>query len=173
MRRPPLLQSTTSGSIVAVALVLLACGVGQGPADPAAADAAGEASLGEVGDPCNIDEDCTGDLICADECEDWCDQTVWPNPCCTRGCAPTNAPWACEPAGGVAVADGEGCPAEYVLPTVPEDWVTTPATMQCCLPEHPCGEIGNRTICEAMPHCAWLLSGEVRTTANDGSCALQ
>jgi hypothetical protein len=169
-----------------LALVLAGCTVGDGergadpgdshdaaPAHDAApgADTAEESGAGQ-GEPCNADEECGGALACVDLCEDWCDQTVWPNPCCTRTCVPSSSPWACEPAGGVAVLAGQACPSGYVAPAVPEDWVTSPSVFDCCLPDHACADLGNRTFCDALPGCVWVLSGLVGLTANDGTCEL-
>jgi hypothetical protein len=165
-----------------LALVLAGCTVGDGAGAPGGShdagpgsdaasdsDAADESGAGE-GEPCNADEDCSGELACVDLCDDSCDQTVWPNPCCTRTCVPSSSPWACEPAGGVAVLAGQACPSGYVAPAVPEDWVTSPSVFDCCLPDHACADLGNRTFCDALPGCVWVLSGRVGLTANDGTC---
>jgi len=132
----------------------------------------GNIDAGVLDNPCNNDEDCAVPLVCGQSCNDWCDQSVFPNPCCWRGCVARNAPWSCEAAGGVKLSVGD-CPDGFVLPAVPADWVTTPKVFRCCLPSSVCEESllsSSRIMCEAYRGCAWILSGAIGPTPNAGTC---
>lgn len=151
---------------MALLLLVLACGADL-PTAPweLSADRSGSTE----GELCSIDEDCEGALVCITTCDDWCDQTVWPNPCCENACSERNAPWVCLP-GGAEVDPATACPAGTVEPAHPEDWVTRgDLNLKCCLPDVPCEENPNRIRCEALPGCTWTLSGADHWN-NDGTC---
>ncbi len=158
--------------VVAVTAHAGACG-GSGVQEraappPSAGDRQGEGE-GEGEGACMVDEDCVDGSVCAQDCTDDCDQSRWPNECCTRTCRPVNTPWACEAAGGV-VSSSSSCPAGHVVPARPDDWVPANQVSVCCLPERACAALAVRSLCEAYAGCRWALSGEVGPTPNDGEC---
>ena len=152
-------------AVLGASLLFLACGT-----DFQSATQSIDATTSPAAGACSIDEDCEGALVCSTVCDDWCDQTVWPNPCCENACGESTAPWACLP-GGAEVEPGAACPAGTVEPARPADWVGHPdGDLACCLPDVACEENATRVICEAYADCTWILSGEDHWN-NDGVCS--
>jgi len=129
--------------------------------------AAEVAAPGPVGASCLIDEDCEEGLICGVDCEDWCDQTQWPNPCCVAACAARGGPWTCPESLGLIIGAAAPCPEGTTEARDPRDFVADPAGNRCCLHDH-C-DWGSRTICEASSACRWRLA-EQPARPNDGAC---
>lgn len=118
------------------------------------------------GEDCLKDEDCEGDLKCGVSCEDWCDSSQWPNPCCTATCGEVVGPWVCDEAVGVPTPQGEACPDDTTEANNPADWVLR--GVRCCLHEV-CEGWENRFLCEASSACRWRLADPM-LRPNDGTC---
>jgi hypothetical protein len=114
------------------------------------------------GEDCHDNEDCQEGLSCTVACKDWCDQTVWPNPCCTAYCS-EQLPWACIEGVGVEVS-GTDCPSGTVAPLDPAAFATAPGNT-CCMENH-CE--WSRDVCEVSPVCAWHPDGGPQP--NSGTC---
>ncbi len=117
------------------------------------------------GDSCLIDEDCGGALLCAVDCDDSCDQSQWPNPCCTATCRSPAGPYTCPEEVGLEVREGEACPAHTVAPSVPGDWVLR--GVGCCFYDR-C-DWQSRFMCEASSACQWRLTAAPQRP-NEGNC---
>ena len=120
---------------------------------------------GRDGETCFIDEDCADDLACAVDCDDSCDTSQWPNPCCTAICRAPARPLACSELVGVEVREGDACPAHTTRPSVPGDWASR--GIGCCL--HEGCDWESRSMCEASSVCRWRLANPPQRP-NDGTC---
>ena len=103
---------------------------------------------------CVAHPDCPPGQVCVQSCDDLCDQSRYPNPCCERACAELS-PLSCQAVGGTCAAE---CPTGTYPAANPDVWACGLPT-GCCLPEvEACADHLHRFACESRSACVWVLA---------------
>lgn len=114
--------------------------------------ATGEGTTGEGF--CVAHTDCAEGEVCQQFCDDWCDQSMFPNPCCERACVALS-PFDCESVLGTC---DDACPRGTYAAENQEVW-SCAAQVLCCLPTvKACADLPNRFTCESLSICQWVLA---------------
>ncbi len=124
---------------------------------------------------CNHDTDCNVGELCTQDCDDSCDQSLYPNPCCTRACVaePPEPKWVCGTGDGTACIDSGECPPNAIQSA---SWgeLSTWTCDTCCIPAN-CDAINSRIVCRENVDCIWTPApcsgvGDFCTSPNEGEC---